>query len=71
VSLPSYPPDTKEKEEKVGAFFQKHSPPSVAEKVPAYLEAAKKKYPSVKSWGIVGVSIPSQRQQSASVSCVY
>ncbi|KAJ9155391.1 Carboxymethylenebutenolidase [Pleurostoma richardsiae] len=49
-----YPPNTPEKQEKVGAFFQKNSPPSFAAKVPGIIKAAQEKYPSVRSWGIIG-----------------
>lgn len=48
------PPDTKEKQERLGAFFKKHSPPSVAGKLPEYVKAAQAKYPSIKSWAVIG-----------------
>ncbi|KAK7962560.1 dienelactone hydrolase [Apiospora aurea] len=48
------PPDTEEKQKNLGAFFGKFPPPSVAEKVPAYMKAAKEKFPEVKEWAILG-----------------
>ncbi|KAL1853135.1 hypothetical protein VTK73DRAFT_9080 [Phialemonium thermophilum] len=54
VPIEWYPPDNEDKQKKLGAFFQKHSPPSVAAKVPDYLNALKQKYPSIKSWAIIG-----------------
>lgn len=52
-----FPPDTEEKQKNLGAFFGRFPPPSVAEKVPAYMKAAKEKFPEVKEWAILGVSI--------------
>ncbi|KAI1841612.1 hypothetical protein JX265_012506 [Neoarthrinium moseri] len=49
-----FPPDTEEKQKKLGAFFQKNSPPSVAEKVPGYIKDVTSKYPEIKEWAIVG-----------------
>jgi len=49
-----YPPDTKEKQENLGAFFKKNSPPSVAKKLPDLVKALEAKNPSIKSWGILG-----------------
>ncbi|KAK8072169.1 hypothetical protein PG996_005517 [Apiospora saccharicola] len=49
-----FPPDTEEKQKNLGAFFGRFPPPSVAEKVPAYMEAAKEKFPEVKEWAILG-----------------
>jgi hypothetical protein len=51
-----YPPDTQEKKEKLGGFFQKNPPPGVAKKLPDFVKAAKEASPDVKSWGIIGVS---------------
>lgn len=50
-----YPPDNEDKQKKLGAFFQKYPPQSVADKVPAYVNALKEKNPSIKSWAIIGV----------------
>ena len=62
-----YPPDTKEKGEKLGAFFQgPAAPPKSAEKVPQLLEAIKKYSPEIEKSGVVGfcwgakVSIPNE-----------
>ena len=51
-----YPPDNEEKKKNLGAFFGKNPPPGVAEKIPGFLKAAEAKYPSIKSWAILGVS---------------
>jgi len=52
-----YPPNTDEKKKNLGAFFQKFPAPAIAAKVPAYVDALKAKYPTIKSWGIIGVSL--------------
>lgn len=52
-----FPPDNEDKQKKLGAFFQKNSPPSVAAKVPEYFKAVSAKYPQIKSWAIIGVSL--------------
>ncbi|KAI5860673.1 hypothetical protein GGS23DRAFT_579744 [Durotheca rogersii] len=49
-----FPPDTEEKQKNLGAFFKKHSPPSVAAKVPDYVKAVSAKHPEIKSWAILG-----------------
>ncbi|KAI2780943.1 Alpha/Beta hydrolase protein [Daldinia loculata] len=49
-----FPPDTEEKQKNLSAFFQKNSPPSVAAKVPDYVNAVSAKYPEIKSWAILG-----------------
>jgi len=50
-----YPPDTKEKGEKLGNFFQTTgAPPATASKVPSVLKEIEKQYPSIKTWGLVG-----------------
>lgn len=49
-----FPPDNEDKQKKLGAFFQKNSPPSVAAKVPEYFKAVSAKYPQIKSWAIIG-----------------
>lgn len=51
-----YPPNTKEKEEKLGAFFGKFPPPQVAAEVPGYVSAIKEKNSSLSKFGILGVS---------------
>ncbi|RMZ78739.1 hypothetical protein DV737_g3765, partial [Chaetothyriales sp. CBS 132003] len=49
-----YPPDTKEKQEKLGAWFGEHPPQGVAETLPAYVKAVQAANPSIGSWGIIG-----------------
>ncbi|KAI1632580.1 alpha/beta-hydrolase [Biscogniauxia mediterranea] len=49
-----FPPDNEDKKKKLGAFFQKNSPPSVAAKVPDYAKAVSAKYPEIKDWAILG-----------------
>ncbi|KAI1506073.1 alpha/beta-hydrolase [Biscogniauxia marginata] len=49
-----FPPDNEDKQKKLGAFFQKNSPPSVAAKVPDYTKAVAAKYPEIKEWAIIG-----------------
>ncbi|KAI2615048.1 hypothetical protein GGR54DRAFT_319756 [Hypoxylon sp. NC1633] len=53
--LELFPPDTEEKQKKLGAFFQKNPPPGVAAKVPDYVAAVAAKYPEIKSWAIMGL----------------
>ena len=51
-----YPPDTKEKGEKLGAFFQgPAAPPKNAEKVPELVAAIKKYSPKVEKLGVLGM----------------
>ena len=50
-----YPPDTKEKQENLGGFFKKNSPPGVAKKLPDFVKAIQEKNPGIKSWGVIGV----------------
>jgi dienelactone hydrolase len=50
-----YPPDTKEKGEKLGQFFQTAAaPPKTLERLPKVLQDLQKTRPSIKEWGIVG-----------------
>lgn len=53
-----YPPDTKEKEEKLGNFFQtKAPPPNTLSRIPGLLEEANKLSPGgagFKAWGMMG-----------------
>ncbi|KAH8654700.1 dienelactone hydrolase family protein [Ilyonectria robusta] len=49
-----YPPNTPEKQENLGAFFQKNPPTKVAGQVPELLKAAKAKYPEIIDWAIIG-----------------
>lgn len=51
-----YPPDTKEKGEKLGAFFQgPAAPPKNAEKVPELVTAIKKYSPKIEKLGVLGM----------------
>ena len=55
VSINRYPPDTKEKGEKLGHFFQTAgAPPAAASKVPTVVQEINKAYPNIKTWGVVG-----------------
>ncbi|CZR51727.1 probable hydrolase related to dienelactone hydrolase [Phialocephala subalpina] len=50
-----YPPDTKEKGEKLGNFFQTTgAPPATASKVPTILKEIESKYSKISTWGVVG-----------------
>jgi len=50
-----YPPDTKEKGEKLGNFFQTTgAPPKAASRISPLLKEIEKQYPSIKTWGVVG-----------------
>ncbi|KAI0476041.1 alpha/beta-hydrolase [Xylariaceae sp. FL0804] len=54
VPMDWFPPDNEEKQKKLGDWFQSHSPPDAAAKVPAYVKALEAKYPNIKSWGVIG-----------------
>jgi hypothetical protein len=56
--LTRYPPNTPEKQKDLGAWFGEHPPQATAAAVLKYVEALKKANPSIKSWGIIGVSAP-------------
>ncbi|KAK4999335.1 serine/threonine-protein kinase dbf2 [Elasticomyces elasticus] len=50
-----YPPDTKEKGEKLGQFFQTAAaPPKTLERIPKVLKEAQSQNSNIKDWGIVG-----------------
>ncbi|KAK5148812.1 hypothetical protein LTR04_000474 [Oleoguttula sp. CCFEE 6159] len=50
-----YPPDTKEKGEKLGEFFKTTAaPPKTVERVPKVVKEINEKYSSIQSWGVVG-----------------
>lgn len=50
-----YPPDNKEKEEKLGKFFSTQAaPPKTLERVPKVIDEIKTKKPSIKEWAAVG-----------------
>ncbi|KAI1130035.1 alpha/beta-hydrolase [Nemania abortiva] len=54
ADLEWFPPNTEEKQKKLGGFFQKYPPPSVAGEVPGYVKALSEKYPEIKEWAILG-----------------
>ncbi|QBZ66251.1 hypothetical protein PoMZ_13224 [Pyricularia oryzae] len=49
-----YPPNTEEKQQKVGNWFKDWNPAETAAKVPDYVKAVQEKNPGIKSWGIIG-----------------
>jgi len=50
-----YPPDSKEKGEKLGNFFSTTAaPPKTVEKLKSLMEVLKKEHPEITSWGLVG-----------------
>jgi dienelactone hydrolase len=50
-----YPPDTKEKGEKLGQFFQTTAaPPKTVDKVHSIMKELSSKNSEIKSWGVVG-----------------
>lgn len=50
-----YPPDNKDKEQKLGEFFGGiAAPPKTVAKVPGIVEAIKKENPGLESWGVLG-----------------
>ena len=50
-----YPPDNKDKEKKLGEFFQTQAaPPKTIENVSKVIKELGQKHPEIKQWGIVG-----------------
>ena len=50
-----YPPDTKEKGEKLGEFFKTTAaPPKAVAKVAQVMAELKEKYPDIQNWGVLG-----------------
>jgi dienelactone hydrolase len=49
-----YPPDTKEKEEKLGEWFKSAAPPKHLPKIAGILEECEKVNPNIKKWGVIG-----------------
>ncbi|KAI9750957.1 MAG: hydrolase 76 protein [Chaenotheca gracillima] len=50
-----YPPDTKEKGEKLGNFFSTTAaPPKAVERLPKILKSIQSSSPNIESWGVVG-----------------
>lgn len=56
LDISLFPPDNDDKQQKVGAFFGKNSPPSFVPKAHATVKAIQEKYPNIKEWGVLGVS---------------
>ncbi|KAI1425172.1 hypothetical protein F5Y12DRAFT_386962 [Xylaria sp. FL1777] len=54
ADLAWFPPNTEEKQKKLGGFFQQYPPPSIASQLPGYVKALSEKYPDVKEWAILG-----------------
>jgi len=51
-----FPPDTEEKQAKLGGWFAKteHAPAAVAALLPDYVKSLQAAHPSIESWGIIG-----------------
>lgn len=49
-----YPPDNEEKQKKLGAWFGVHPPAGVADKLPGFVKTLEARYPTIKSWAILG-----------------
>lgn len=49
-----YPPDTEDKQKKLGEWFQHAAPPKHLPRVPKLLDAAEKENANIKSWGAIG-----------------
>lgn len=50
-----FPPDTKEKAEKLGAFFKgPANPQDTSEKVPVLVNAIAEQVPGIEKWGVLG-----------------
>lgn len=49
-----YPPNTKEKESKLGEWFKTASPPDHLPRLEPFLQDYEKQNPNIKSWGIIG-----------------
>ncbi|KAF1348768.1 Alpha/Beta hydrolase protein [Delphinella strobiligena] len=55
VPIEWYPPDTKEKGEKLGEFFSTTgAPPKTVGRVPKVVDELNSKYSSINEWGVVG-----------------
>ncbi|KAI1323577.1 hypothetical protein F5Y16DRAFT_333265 [Xylariaceae sp. FL0255] len=52
--LSIFPPDTEEKQKKLGAFFEKNPPNGLVSLLPDYVKAASAKYPDIKEWAVLG-----------------
>ena len=53
-----FPPDTEEKQKNVGAFFSNpdNAPQAIAAALPELVKTFQAANPSIKSWGLIGVS---------------
>lgn len=50
-----YPPDTKEKGEKLGAFFgAQGAPPKTVGRIPKVISEIKAQHPEITTWGVIG-----------------
>ncbi|KAF4971497.1 hypothetical protein FZEAL_9840 [Fusarium zealandicum] len=49
-----YPPDNKDKEEKLGKFFGTYPPPKIADQVPDYVKAIKEQDSTISKLGLLG-----------------
>ncbi|KAH8662314.1 Alpha/Beta hydrolase protein [Xylariales sp. PMI_506] len=49
-----YPPDTPDKQKKLGDWFSNNPPHGVAKAIPDYIKEVSKKHPEIKSWAIMG-----------------
>ncbi|THW15756.1 alpha/beta-hydrolase [Aureobasidium pullulans] len=55
VDISDYPPDTKEKGERLGKFFETTgAPPKTVGRIPKVIDEIKSQNQSIQSWGIVG-----------------
>jgi len=55
VPIEWYPPDTKEKGEKLGEFFQTSAaPPKTLERIPKVLKQIQSERPEIKDWAVLG-----------------
>ena len=49
-----YPPDTEEKQKKLGAWFEVAAPPKHLPKIASIIAECEKTNPNIKSWGMIG-----------------
>jgi dienelactone hydrolase len=68
-----YPPDTEEKQKKLGAWFENAAPPKHLPKVQGIIAECEKTNPNIKSWGMIGYcwgeSCPIEREKQIANSC--
>lgn len=58
LTVARYPPNTEEKQKKLGEFFGTYPPPKIAGLVPDYVKALKEKNSALSKFGIIGVRAP-------------